>query len=252
MFLLFSPRQDFDNSYCQYYIAVMRALESYRGQEFIGVEELTSAAASLVELYSVEPARGNVRLSLTPRIVRHYLSEDLLGEPTGQAGTSLVFNYGNLLRLLAVKRLLAEHWSVVKIKEFMTALDIMALEQLVGGALASSTSPPAGSRQQQRPPAGRESAATPHATLRRPTDFAAINQPPPASSFLAPQPPPPLASLAVESARRAERAATEWIELTTGLEIKVRRSFRPPRTEQERERLAARFWSVINRNAKKQ
>ncbi|HEX8650182.1 MAG TPA: hypothetical protein VF708_05025 [Pyrinomonadaceae bacterium] len=230
----------------------MRALESYRGQEFIGVEELTSAAASLIELYGVEPARGNVRLSLTPRIVRHYLSEDLLGEPTGQAGTSLVFNYGNLLRLLAVKRLLAEYWSVVKIKEFMTALDIMALEQLVGGALASST-PPAGSRSQQRPPAGRESASVPHATsLRRPTDFAATNQTPPATSFLAPQPPPPLASLAVESARRAERAATEWIELTTGLEIKVRRSFRPPRTEQERERLAARFWSVINRNAKKQ
>jgi DNA-binding transcriptional MerR regulator len=228
----------------------MRALESYRGQEFIGVEELTSAAASLIELYGVEPARGNVRLSLTPRIVRHYLSEDLLGEPTGQAGTSLIFNYGNLLRLLAVKRLLAEHWSVVKIKEFMTALDIMALEQLVSGALASSTST-AGGRSPQRP-TGRESASVPHAALRRPTDFTATNQPPPATSFLAPQPPPPLASLAVESARRAERAATEWIELTTGLEIKVRRSFRPPRTEQERERLAARFWSVINRNAKKQ
>jgi hypothetical protein len=228
----------------------MLALENYRGQEFIGVEELTSAAASLIERYSVEPARGNVRLILTPRIVRHYLSEDLLGEPTGQAGTSLVFNYGNLLRLLAVKRLLAEHWSVVKIKEFMTALDILALEQLVGGALASSTRP--GSRPQQRTVTARESAAVPHATLRRPADFTATGAPPPATSFLAPQPPPPLASLAVESARRAERAATEWIELTPGLEIKVRRGFRPPRNEQERERLAARFWSVINRNAKKQ
>jgi hypothetical protein len=57
---------------------------------------------------------------------------------------------------------------------------------------------------------------------------------------------PPLASLAVESAKRAERASAEWIELATGLEIKIRRSFRPPRTEQERERLIARFWSVVN------
>ena len=232
----------------------MDALENYRGQEFIGVEELTTAAASLIERYSPEPARGNVRLRLTPRIVRHYLSEDLLGEPTGQAGTSLVFNYGNLLRLLAVKKLLAEHWSVVKIKEFMTALDITALEQLVSGALASAPRTGSSSPQQKADGApGRESATNFYATLqRRPSEIAPASAPPPATSFLASQPPPPLASLAVESARRAERAATEWIELTTGLEIKVRRSFRPPRTEQERERLAARFWSVINRNAKKQ
>jgi hypothetical protein len=228
----------------------MHALESYRGQEFVGVEELTVAAASLIERYSMEPARGNVRLSLTPRIVRHYLSEDLLGEPTGQAGTSLIFNYGNLLRLLAVKKLLAEHWSVVKIKEFMTALDIVALEQLVNGALVSSRQ--AGNRTTQKTVVTRESVTGPHATLRRPADPAATDAQPRATSFLAPPQPPPLASLAVESARRAERAATEWIELATGLEIKVRRSFRPPRTEQERERLTARFWSVINRHARKQ
>jgi hypothetical protein len=229
----------------------MQALEDYRGQEFIGVEELTTAAASLIERYSAEPARGNVRLRLTPRIVRHYLSEDLLGEPTGQAGTSLVFNYGNLLRLLAVKKLLADHWSVVKIKEFMMALDITALEQLVGGALASVSRSGNSSQQKMGEATGRESAAGLQASLSRPVEVAPASPSPFAPSFLASQP-PPLASLAVESARRAERAATEWIELTTGLEIKVRRSFRPPRTEQERERLAARFWSVINRNAKKQ
>ncbi|MGB7923941.1 MAG: hypothetical protein WCF57_11910 [Pyrinomonadaceae bacterium] len=229
----------------------MHVLESYRGQEFIGVEELTTAAAALIERYSTEPARGNVRLRLTPRIVRHYLSEDLLGEPTGQAGTSLVFNYGNLLRLLAVKKLLAEHWSVVKIKEFMTALDITALEQLVSGALSSVSRSGNNSQQKAGDARGRENASSLHANLRRPVEVAPARNAGFAPSFLA-SPPPPLASLAVESARRAERVATEWIELTTGLEIKVRRSFRPPHTEQERERLVARFWSVINRNAKKQ
>jgi hypothetical protein len=229
----------------------MQALESYRGQEFIGVEELTTTAAALIERYSPEPMRGNVRLRLTPRIVRHYLSEDLLGEPTGQAGTSLVFNYGNLLRLLAVKKLLAEHWSVVKIKEFMTALDITALEQLVNGALASPSRSGNTSQQKTGEARGREIAAGLHPGLRRPVEVAPARASSYAPSFLA-SPPPPLASLAVESARRAERVATEWIELTPGLEIKVRRSFRPPRTEQERERLAARFWSVINRNTKKQ
>lgn len=218
----------------------MRSLESHRGQDFIGVEELATAAAALVERYAQEPERGNVRLAITPRIVRHYLSEDLLGEPSGQAGTSTVFNYGNLLRLLAVKKLLADNWSVIKIREFMSALDITALEQLVSSAL-SSHRPPKKADAEKRPPR----AQSLRATQRR------LPEPPPprAPLFAAPSAmpaqPPPLASLVIESARRAERTAAEWIEIATGLEIKVRRSFRPPRTEQEREKLAARFWAVV-------
>ncbi|MBV9957356.1 MAG: hypothetical protein JO360_03010, partial [Acidobacteria bacterium] len=94
-------------------------------------------------------------------------------------------------------------------------------------------------------PPARQRAQSLRATQRR------LPEPPPARAplFAAPSSmpaqPPPLASLVIESARRAERTAAEWIELTTGLEIKVRRSFRPPRTEQERERLLARFWAVV-------
>jgi DNA-binding transcriptional MerR regulator len=214
----------------------MDTLESYRNSQFRGVEELTSAAKRLVERYSPEPARGNVRLGITERTVRHYLSEDLLGTPAGQAGTSLIFHYGNLLRLLAVKKLLAEHWSVIKIKEFMTSLDLTALEQLVGGTFRSEAGH--GNDPQRRREAG---AAVARAPLRASADNAST-RPERART------PPPLASLAVESARRAERTSLEWIELATGLEIKVRGSFRPPRTEEERNRLAARFWSVVNRN----
>jgi hypothetical protein len=222
----------------------MRSLESHRGQDFIGVEELAGVAAALVERYGQEPERGNVRLTITPRIVRHYLSEDLLGEPSGQAGTSTVFNYGNLLRLLAVKKLLADNWSVVKIREFMAALDITALEQLVGSALSSHRPPRKADAEK------RTRAQSLRAAQRR------LPEPPPARAplFAAPSAmpaqPPPLASLVIESARRAERTAAEWIEIATGLEIKVRRSFRPPRTEQERERLLARFWAVVEKKEK--
>ncbi|HEX8774770.1 MAG TPA: MerR family transcriptional regulator [Pyrinomonadaceae bacterium] len=215
----------------------MNGLESYRRREFRGVEELTNAAATLVERFSPEPLRGNVRLGITERTVRHYLSEDLLGAPLGQSGTSLVFNYGNLLRLLAVKKLLAEHWSVIKIKEFMTALDLTALEQLVSGALSEDGS-------QARGQSKRGDSNEPHGRaygLRAGDRETTAHNPDRAAS------PPPLASLAVESARRAERASVEWIELAPGLEIKVRGSFRPPRTEEERERLATRFWSIIKR-----
>ncbi|HEY6189689.1 MAG TPA: MerR family transcriptional regulator [Pyrinomonadaceae bacterium] len=214
----------------------MNGLESYRRREFRGVEELTNAAATLVERFSPEPLRGNVRLGITERTVRHYLSEDLLGAPVGQAGTSLIFNYGNLLRLLAVKKLLAEHWSVVKIKEFMTALDLTALEQLVS-AQPSHAGPQSrgSSKMGAEPGEGYGRASGLRASERETT------APNPERGV----PPPPLASLAVESARRANRASVEWIELAPGLEIKVRGSFRPPRTQEERERLSARFWSII-------
>ena len=221
----------------------MGELEKYRGRDFRGVEELAAAASGLIEQYGKEPARGNVRLGITPRIVRHYLSEALLGPPTGHAGPATLFNYGNLLRLLAVKKLLADHWSVVKIREFMAALDISALEQLVTTALTSTAD--AGGRAGRRPGEKGAEGAQDFRVTQPLLKKGSADAPPVPSMMLASA--PPLASLAVESVKRAERASAEWIEIATGLEIKVRRSFRPPRTEQERERLLARFWSVVNR-----
>lgn len=220
----------------------MKELEKLRGREFRGVEELALAAGSLIEHYSREPARGNVRLGITPRIVRHYLSEALLGAPTGHSGPAILFNYGNLLRLLAVKKLLADHWSVFKIREFMAALDITALEQLVKGAL-TPTSASNRAAQKKADHDEDESGRDFRITQPRLKDAAPESTHTPSMSLASA---PPLASLAMESLKRSERASAEWIEIATGLEIKVRRSFRPPRSEQERERLTERFWSVIN------
>lgn len=218
----------------------MKELEKLRGLEFRGVEELAAAAGSLIEHYNQEPARGNVRLGITPRIVRHYLSEALLGAPTGHSGPAILFNYGNLLRLLAVKKLLADHWSVFKIREFMAALDITALEQLVKSALRPSLE---SQRAAQKKIAGGAETTDLHATQPRLKEAAQESAHTPSMSLATA---PPLASLAMESLKRSERSSAEWIEIATGLEIKVRRSFRPPRSEQERERLMERFWSVIN------
>lgn len=217
----------------------MNELEKYRGETFKGVEELVAVAAKLIEQYTLEPARGNVRLGITSRIVRHYLTEELLGTPSGHAGAAIVFNYGNLLRLLAVKKLLADHWSVVKIREFMAALDITALEQLVTSAL-TSTSESAARRKHGSSDGGIR------ATQPLLKGGASRGQQTPSMSLATA--PPPLASLAVESMKRSERSSAEWIELVPGLEVKVRRGFRPPGSEHERERLAARFWSVVSRN----
>jgi hypothetical protein len=221
----------------------MNELEKLRGHEFRGVEALAAAAGSLVEKYSREPARGNVRVDITPRIVRHYLSEALLGAPSGHAGPVMLFNYGNLLRLLAVKRLLADHWSVFKIREFMSSLDNTALEQLVTTALTSSSE----SNRATAHKKARERSDGEHGfSVTQPLLKDAHTESSPAPSMSLATAPPSLGSLAVESVKRSERASAEWIEIATGLEIKVRRSFRQPQTEEERERLGARFWSVIN------
>jgi hypothetical protein len=223
----------------------MNELEKLRGREFRGVEALAAAAGSLIEQYGKEPARGNVQFGITPRIVRHYLSEALLGAPNGHAGPAVVFNYGNLLRLLAVKKLLADRWSVFKVKEFMAELDTPALEQLVKGALTSSSEP---NRAARRRPGGRPEDEADFRVTQPLLKPAEAESPLAPSMSLAAAPPqtPSLASLTAESVKRPERASAEWIEIATGLEIKVRRSFRPPQNEEERERLGARFWSVIN------
>jgi hypothetical protein len=218
----------------------MPVLESYRGRDIVGVEELASVATSLIEHYGREAVRGQSRLAISARTIRHYLSESLLGEPTGHTGASTVFNYGNLLRLLAVKKLLADHWSIIKVKEFMRALDITALEELVNGALSSPVRP-----------LGRDSKLAGEGESvrdRRPTGrLSAADEPETTLFESGSSPPPPLASLTVEAARRLDRAVTEWVEIAPGLEIKVRRSFRPPASETERARLVTRFWSVIMR-----
>jgi DNA-binding transcriptional MerR regulator len=205
----------------------MPVLESYRGRDIIGAEELASVATSLVEHYSRQPVRGQLRMAISPRTVRHYLAEQLLGDPTGQTGASTVFNYGNLLRLLAVKKLLADHWSVVKIKEFMRAMDITALEEMVNTALTAARPSHQESRADETESARSLRAAEP--SLADGTQEMTQSKLFPASP----------------NARRLERAITEWVEIAPGLEIKVRRSFRPPASEEDRARLAMRFWSVI-------
>jgi hypothetical protein len=209
----------------------MPVLESYRGRDIVGVEELAAIATSLVEHYSREPVRPSSRLAISARTVRQYLSESLLGEPTGQTSASTVFNYGNLLRLLAVKKLLADHWSVIKIKEFMRALDITALEEMVNRALASARLSTDAAKGESR--------------LRATGRLSADDEHDPASQSAPLQAAQPLASLTVEVARREARAVTEWVEIAPGLEIKVRRSFRPPTSAEDRARLVTRFWSVV-------
>ncbi|HMF55640.1 MAG TPA: hypothetical protein VK619_04720, partial [Pyrinomonadaceae bacterium] len=128
------------------------------------------------------------------------------------------------------------HWSVIKIKEIISALDLRSMEKFVNGALAKSHEGDLISDE-----ARRDSQKRNNAGQRRLSDSmkapATIHAPEASTSSLT--------ALAADPRRLTSHILTEWVEIATGLEIKVRRSFRPPCTEQERERLAARFWSVV-------
>lgn len=185
---------------------------------------LAQVATTLIVRYSSTPSRGNVRLLITPRIVRHYLNEDLLGEPTGQMGTATVYNYGNLLRLLAVKKLLVDNWSLLKIRDLLREMDITALENLIRGNRPGST------RSGTQP----ESTALPTRTAdpipRRPVSL--FNPKPMSGTNLAPTPnPSPLTS--------------DWVELAPGLELRVRRGFARPQSSLGRRRIRDRFDAVV-------
>ncbi|MEO6394177.1 MAG: hypothetical protein ABIP75_20150 [Pyrinomonadaceae bacterium] len=198
----------------------MDEFEKYRARDLIGSEKLVAAANRLLKLRPERSARGNLPLSVNSRIARHYLGEGLLGEPTRQDGTDFIYNYGNLLRVVAVKILLADYWSLAKTREFLALLDLTALEQFINGQPAAIS----GSQAQRNEP-------LPIATDR--------SSPRPVSLFSPATTPRPLVKLALDSAQRA--AGTEWIELAPGLEIRLHRGFRRPRSGAGEQNLIDRF-----------
>lgn len=208
----------------------MPTIEDFRAKEFAGIDELAAVADSLVALYVGRPDRGNVRLRISTRTARHYFSEGLLGESSGQFGASLLFNYGNLLRLLAVKKLLSQRWSAVKINELVKLLDITALEELVNRGTGRGTSP------RRLPINWKHDNKSTRKSNRNSFDTVS---------------PAVLASVTSQSDKRSEVNAIEWVEIAAGLEVRVRGSFRKPRTAQDRKKLDELFWAVVDRGGRK-
>lgn len=216
-----------------FYIRPMPEIEYFRGKDLLGIEMLSQVATNLIVRYSTAPSRGNVRLRVTPRIARHYLNEGLLGEPTGQMGTATVFNYGNLVRLLAVKKLLVENWSIVKIRELMQELDITALENFIRGDRAR------GRRTENRSGRAAASVKSPH----RDESSYRTSDTPPSNRAVSLFGPTPTTRTAPQPVGRA--SDSDWIELTPGLELRVRRGFRLPQSATERAQIQDRFNAVV-------
>lgn len=227
----------------------MEALEKFRGKCFNGAAELTSAAIQLASSIDEAGGRTEMQTGLARRLVQQYIAENLVGAPAGHAGGEPVYNYANLLRLLAAKRLLGARWSILKTRELIASMSLQGLEQLISGhptrsgrgRLPEGVETGNGRREKSGTSLGRGRHAEP------PSRDLATHHASSMRSISAPQSEMSRDGAGQDETTPIATVVGEWIELAPGLEIRVRRGFRPPGTLQETERLAARFWSVVDR-----
>lgn len=178
-----------------------------RGKKYVGLLEFARVGEEMLAEMGLEQARGTVTSVPDERTIRYYLAEGLIQTPGEKQGTASLFNYLNLLQLLTVKKLQAEHLPIRKIRELVAGKSEPELEMLLGvGSVAAKKS--------------RDSDAKRYLeSLLAPNTAAPLR--------VASAPPPPAAA-----APQAFDQSASWqrIEIEPGLELHVRSDYSPPPT----------------------
>jgi len=209
-------------------------VEKERGRRYIGLPEFAQTAERILSELDLEQERGTVTNVPDERTIRYYLAEGLIQPPEEKQGTASVFGYMNLLQLVAVKKLQAEHLPIRKIRELVAGKSEQELETLLG----------VGS------PSGRKSSES---EAKRYLE-----------SLLAPSMSQTLGSVAVAGTPRPKRMSTpraaappaqeadqtqSWqrVEIEPGLELHIRSDYTPPTTSARTRSLADRIRRAISR-----
>ena len=177
-----------------------------RGRKYVGLPEFARVGALILSEMELEQERGTVTSVPDERTIRYYLAEGLIQSPEEKQGTASVFGYLNLLQLVTVKKLQAEHLPIRKIRELVGGKSEQELETLLGVAGA----------------AGKKS---------RETDAKQYLE-----SLLASSVSEKAAGVPKESAIRAAAPAPQveqsWqrLEIEPGLELHIRSDYTPPTT----------------------
>ena len=112
-----------------------------KGRQYVGLPEFAQTGARILAEMGLEQARGTVTSVPDERTIRYYMAEGLVESPGEKQGTASVFGYVNLLQLLAVKKLQAEHLPIRKIRELVAGKSEQELETLLGiGSTAAKKS----------------------------------------------------------------------------------------------------------------
>ena len=169
-----------------------------KGKKYVGLPEFARVSGQLVEDLQLEQQRGTVTSVPDERTIRYYLAEGLIQTPEERQGTASVFSYLNLLQLLTVKKLQAEHLPIRKIRELVADKSEQELETLLG----------------VRGPSGKKTEAKRYL-----------------ESLLA----PPASAAPMQDAAPLPQhfdASPSWqrVEIEPGLELHVRSDYSPPAT----------------------
>ncbi len=170
-----------------------------KGRKYVGLPEFARVSGQLVADLQLEQQRGTVTSVPDERTIRYYLAEGLIQTPEERQGTASVFSYLNLLQLLTVKKLQAEHLPIRKIRELVAGKSEQELETLLGA----------------RGPSGKNTEAKRYL-----------------ESLLAPAPSAPPTETAAASPQQLDASPHSWqrVEIEPGLELHVRSDYAPPAT----------------------
>jgi DNA-binding transcriptional MerR regulator len=181
---------------------MVSAVIKEKGRKYVGLPEFARMGEQVLAEMGLEQARGTVTSVPDERTIRYYMAEGLVQTPEERQGTASVFGYINLLQLLTVKKLQAEHLPIRKIRELVAGKSEHELETLLGiGSTAAKKS--------------RETEAKRYL-----------------ESLLAPTSAPPTAPLkeaAVPPPQQTDQSQSwQRVEIEPGLELHIRSDYAPP------------------------
>jgi DNA-binding transcriptional MerR regulator len=175
-----------------------------KGKKYVGLLEFARVGEQLLAEMGLEQARGTVTSVPDERTIRYYMAEGLIQTPGERQGTASLFGYLNLLQLLTVKKLQAEHLPIRKIRELVTGKSEQELEMLLGvGSVAAKKTRETDAKRYLESLLAPESA------------------PPPKLAGAAPPPPPQ---------NFDQSASWQRVEIEPGLELHIRSDYSPPAT----------------------
>jgi DNA-binding transcriptional MerR regulator len=175
-----------------------------KGRKYVGLLEFARAGEQILAEMGLEQARGTVTSVPDERTIRYYMAEGLIQTPGEKQGTASLFGYLNLLQLLTVKKLQAEHLPIRKIRELVSGKTEAELEMLLGvGTVAAKKTRETDAKRYLESLLAPESA------------------PPPMQAASAPAPPPQMLD---------QSASWQRIEIEPGLELHMRSDYSPPPT----------------------
>ena len=190
-----------------------------KGKKYVGLLEFARVGEQILAEMGLEQARGTVTSVPDERTIRYYMAEGLIQTPGEKHGTASLFSYLNLLQLLTVKKLQAEHLPIRKIRELVAGKSEQELELLLGvGSFAAKKSRETDAKRYL------ESLLAPEAA-----------PPPPPRQAAAAPPPIETAALMETAAPQMLDQSASWqrVEIEPGLELHIRSDYSPPATSEK-------------------